>query len=67
MGEEATQIGSLELKARTEVKSLCNGDFNNATEGGEGRESTEEMEEIERHRGTGENVSSIEVIVRCLY
>lgn len=59
-------MGSLELKARTEVKSLCNGDYNNATECGEHRESREEMEETETHRGTRQKVSSIVVIDRCL-
>ena len=42
MGEVATQAGSLELKARTGVRSLCNGDCNHTNGSGEGNEGGEE-------------------------
>lgn len=62
-GEEATQAGSLELKARTELRSLCNGDCNHTNGSGEGSEGGEETE---THRGTRQKVSSVEVIDRSL-
>lgn len=65
MGEEPTLIESLELRAGTEVESLWNVYCNNATECGEHWESREEMEETEIHRGTRQNVSSIEEIDVC--
>lgn len=43
MGEDATQVDSLELKARTEVRSLT-GDCNQTNGSGEGSEGGEETE-----------------------
>ena len=63
VGEEVTQVGSLELKARTELRSLCNGDCNHANGSGKGSEGGEQTE---TRRGTRQKVSSIEVIGRSL-
>lgn len=63
MGEEATQVGSLELKARTEVRSLWSGDCNRTNGSGEGSEGGQETE---TQRGTSQKVSNIEVVDRSL-
>lgn len=52
MGEEATQVGSLELKARTEVRSLCNRGCNHANGSGEGSEGGQETK-TQRHKTKG--------------